>query len=186
MFCPQCGQQQANGIVRYCSRCGFPLDGVIQLLGNGGMMPMYQTSDAPVQISPRRKGVKQGGLLILSGALIVPILAMFASFAHGSAFLEILAALAAIICFIGGPLRMLYAGIFEEGAPKMMRTYGPPVPMHAPQHFGPPAQAPALPPQPARAPTSWRPRPNTAELVNPPSVTENTTRLLEKEDRTDR
>jgi hypothetical protein len=187
MFCPQCGQQQASGVVRFCSRCGFPLDGVIQLLANGGMVPIYRASDEPVQISPRKKGVKQGGLLILSGALIVPILAMFDSFAHGgSAFLQILAALAAIICFIGGPLRMLYAGLFEEGAPKLVRSYGPPVPMHVPQQFGPHGQAPALPPPPARAPNSWRPRPNTAELANPPSVTENTTRLLEKEDRTDR
>lgn len=80
---------------------------------------------------------------------------------------------------------MLYAGLFEEGAPRPVLQYGPPVPMHAPQQFAPRGQAPALPPPPARAPSSWR-RPNTAELANPPSVTENTTRLLDKEDRTDR
>ena len=186
MFCPQCGQQQVSGVIRFCSRCGFPMDGVIQLLGSGGMIPVYRASDEPVQISPRKKGVKQGGVLILSGALIVPILAMFANYANGSAFLEILAALAAIICFIGGPLRMLYAGIFEEGAPKPLRPYGAPMPMHAPPQFVPHGQAPALAPPPARAPSGWRSRPNTAELVNQPSVTENTTRLLDKEDRTDR
>jgi len=185
MFCPQCGQQQVTGVIRFCSRCGFPLDGVIQLLGSGGIMPVYRASDEPVQISPRKKGVKQGGLLLLSGAVIVPILAMFASFTQGSTFLEILAALAAIICFIGGPLRMLYAGVFEEGAPNRLRHYGAPAPMHVPQQFGPHGQAPALPPPPVRTPSSWR-RPNTAELANPPSVTENTTRLLEKEDRSDR
>jgi len=184
MFCPQCGQQQVNGIIRFCSRCGFPLDGVIQLLSNGGNLPMYRTPDEPVPVSPRKKGVKQGGLLLLSGAVIVPILAMFASF---SSFVlpQMLAALAAIICFIGGPLRMFYAAVFEEGAPKPVRMYGPP-PMHLPQQFAPHAPSPALPPPPARPqPTSWR-RPNTAELVNPPSVTENTTRLLDKEDRTER
>jgi len=186
MFCPQCGQQQVTGVIRFCSRCGFPLDAVIQLLGSGGIIPAYRTSDEPVKISPRRKGVKQGGLLLLSGALIVPILAMFASFASGSTFLEILAALAAIICFIGGPLRMLYAAVFEEGAPKPILPYGPPTPIHVPQQFGPHGQVPALPPPPIRAPSSWRARPNTAELANPPSVTENTTRLLEKEDRTER
>jgi hypothetical protein len=68
-----------------------------------------------------------------------------------------------------------------------MRQYQQPVPMHvAPPQFAPQGQAPALPPPAARMPaSSWR-RPNTAELANPPSVTENTTRLLEKEDRTDR
>ena len=180
MFCPQCGQQQVAGAVRFCSRCGFPMDGVIQLLGTGGMFPAYRSPDEPVPISPRRKGVKQGGLLFLSGALIVPIFGMFASFSDAT-FLQILTALAAIICFIGGPLRMLYAGIFEEGAPKPIRAYGP-APMHVPPQFGPPPNRASLPPPPARAP-NWRSRPNTAELANPPSVTENTTRLLEHEER---
>ena len=189
MFCPQCGQQQVTGNIRFCSRCGFPMDGVIQLLGSGGLLPAYRTPDEPIPISPRRKGVKQGFMLFLAGILIVPILGMFASFTNAT-FLEILMALAAIICFIGGPLRMLFAALFEEGAPRPFQPYGPPThmhapPMHAPQQFAPPAQRPALTPPPARPQGAWR-RPNTAELANPPSVTENTTRLLEKEDRTDR
>lgn len=185
MFCPQCGQQQVPGVVRYCSRCGFALDGVMQLLGSGGVLPMYhRTPDEPVQMSARRKGVKQGTILLLSGAVIVPILAVLASFSN-AAFPQVLAALAAIICFIGGPFRMLYAALFEEGAPKRFPTYGPP-PVAVPQQFGPPRQHTPLPaPPPARSPSPWR-RPNTAELANPPSVTENTTRLLDKEDRTDR
>ena len=184
MFCPQCGQQQASGVIRFCSRCGFPLDGVIQLLGTGGMIPVYRSPDEPVPISPRRKGVKQGGMLLLSGAVLVPLLGVLASFGN-SAFLEVLTAFAAIICFIGGPLRMLYAGVFEEGAQRPMNHYAPPMPAPKPQ-FGPPVQHQSLPPAPARPVGGWRPRPNTAELVSPPSVTENTTRLLEKEDRTDR
>ena len=183
MFCPQCGQQQTTGVIRFCSRCGFPLDGVIQLLGAGGMLPVYRNPDEPVSISARRKGVKQGGILLLSGAVVVPLLGVMASFGN-SAFLEILTAFAAIICFIGGPLRMLYAALFEEGAPSPLRMYGPP-PV-ARQQFGPPMQHQALPPPQPRQAAAWRPRPNTAELVTPPSVTENTTRLLEKEDRTER
>jgi hypothetical protein len=185
MYCPHCGQQQVTGVVRFCSRCGFPLDGVIQLLSSGGMLPVYHSSDEPVQISPRRKGVKQGAVLMLSGAVIVPILGVLAS-ASNAVFPEVLAAVAAIICFMGGPFRMLYAALFEEGAPKRMPAYGPP-PVAVPQQFGPPPrQNAALPPPPARSASSWRGRPNTAELANPPSVTENTTRLLDKEDRTDR
>ena len=188
MFCPQCGQQQVTGVIRFCSRCGFPMDGVIQLLNTGGIIPMYRDSDEPAPISPRKKGVKQGGMLLLSGAVIVPILAMFANFTNAT-FLEILAALAAIICFIGGPLRMLFAAVFEEGAPKPFRPYGPPAAMHAqpqPPRFVPHASQQALPPPQVRPPGSWRPRPTTAELASPPSVTENTTRLLEKEDRSER
>lgn len=183
MYCPQCGQQQASGVVRFCSRCGFPLDGVIQLLTTGGMVPVYHQSDEPQPPSPRRKGVKQGAILLLSGAVIVPILGVLASFSN-AAFPQVLAALAAIICFIGGPFRMLYAALFEEGAPRRFPAYGPPPPIPVPQQFGPPRQHTALPPQPVRPP-AWR-KPNTAELANPPSVTENTTRLLDKEDRTER
>lgn len=189
MFCPHCGQQQVTGHIRFCSRCGFPMDGVIQLLGNGGLLPAYREPGEPAPVSPKRKGVKQGGMLFLAGILIVAILGVFASFT-GSAFFEVLTALAAVICFVGGPIRMLFAALFEEGAPRPFQPYGQPIqmhapPMHAPQQFAPPAQRPALAPPPARPQGSWR-RPNTAELVNPPSVTENTTRLLEKEDRTDR
>lgn len=183
MYCPQCGQQQASGAVRFCSRCGFPLDGVIQLLGTGGMLPTYRSPDEPQQMSPRRKGVRQGGILLLSGAVIVPILGVLASFSNAM-FLEILLAFAAIICFLGGPLRMLYAAVFEEGAPNPFTAVPRPymaVPARPPQFNPHPPQS-ALPPPPAQ-PSAWRSRPITAELANPPSVTENTTRLLDKEDR---
>jgi hypothetical protein len=184
MFCPQCGQQQASGIVRFCSRCGFSLDGVIQLLRTGGILPVYHNPDEPVKISPRRRGVKQGGILLLTGAVLVPILGILASF--GSTFFEVLTAFAAVICFLGGPLRMLYAGVFEEGAPNPYRPVPRPyVPAPAPPHqFTPHVQQSALPPQ-SSQPPPWRARPITAELANPPSVTENTTRLLDRDERKD-
>jgi hypothetical protein len=196
MFCPHCGQQQLTDPVRFCSRCGFPMEGATQLVRSGGILPNYAQSNEPKEISPRRRGVKQGGVLFLTGALLVPILGVLTSFSS-AAFLEILTAVAAIICFLGGPLRMLYAALFEEGAPQrpyMMMgppmggasvgPYTPPVPparnvpaMHTPG---------ALPPAPANRTAAWKPRPTTAELPQPPSVTENTTRLLDKEDVSER
>jgi hypothetical protein len=156
---------------------------VIHLLANGGMLPAYRSADdPPPPVSARKRGVKQGGILLLSGAVIVPLLGVLASFGH-SAFLEILTAFAAIICFIGGPLRMFYAAVFEEGAPHKMQPVRPyiPAPIQSRQ-FTPPLQQPGLPPPPVQSPASWR-RPNTAELARPPSVTENTTRLLDKDER---
>jgi len=176
MFCPQCGQQQVAGVVRFCSRCGFPLDGVMQLLSNGGSLPVYRTPDEPVPVSARRKGLKQGGLLLLSGAVIVPILAIFANYGN-STFLEILAALSAVICFIGGPLRMLFAAIFEEGAKPQFQfpsasTYNTPA--------VPAARVAALPPQSVNPAAQWRQPTPTAEINAPPSVTDSTTKLLDK------
>jgi hypothetical protein len=156
----------------------------MQLLNTGGMLPVYREPGTPVEMSPRKKGVRQGGMLFLLGVILVPILGLFASY-FDSRFPEILTALAAIICFIGGPLRMLFAAVFEEGAPRPIQQTARPYmsPPVAPRQFGP-AHNTALPPPSISSTPPWRQRPNTAELANPPSVTENTTRLLDKEDRT--
>ena len=181
MHCPQCGQQQTSGVVRFCSRCGFPLDGVMHLLANGGALPAYQADEGSREMSPRKKGVRQGAALFLSGAVLVPLLGVFNSFTH--LHLDIFIAMAAVICFIGGPLRMLFAALFEEGAPTRRQT--------APSAYMPPTmpaqrgsvRGAALPPQSVNPASGWRPRPNTAEILQPPSVTENTTRLLDEDER---
>jgi hypothetical protein len=67
------------------------------------------------------------------------------------------AALTAVICFIGGILRVLFAAIFEEGAKP--QPY-----MTAPSYMPP-----AVPPAPARV-----------SALPPTSVPDHTTKLLEK------
>ncbi len=150
------------------------------LLSNGGMLPQYPLLDGEQKISPRKKGVKQGVLLMLIGAVLVPLLGVFSSFAPfriGVAF-EFFAAAAAILCFVGGPLRMLYAAILEEGA---QPRHFPVQPFYAPSAISqPPARVSALPPPAANPATGWRQRPHTAEILHPPSVTDGTTRTLEK------
>ena len=180
MYCPQCGQQQITASLRFCSRCGFPLEAVLQVLATGGLLPSFP-GEVSKEPSPRRKGVKQGAMLLLLGIILVPLLGVLSSFNAGNLF-DILTPMAAIFFFLGGLLRMLYAGLFEEGAPRyrpMMPTYAPP-PM--PAQFQATPRASALPPAQVPAPTAWRTRPNTAEIPQPPSITENTTRLLDKED----
>jgi hypothetical protein len=77
---------------------------------------------------------------------------------------------------------MLYAALFEEGAPRL--GIAPPHNAYAPRTL--PASQPApgrvnvLPPANVNPAGGWR-RPNTSELVGRPSVTENTTRLLDKD-----
>ncbi|MEK6336795.1 MAG: hypothetical protein AABM67_17860 [Acidobacteriota bacterium] len=180
MYCPRCGQQQATDSMRFCSRCGFPMEGAMHLLANGGLIPQYQHDVAPKGPSPRKKGVRQGATLMLIGAILVPILAVMAGFAPGRLenVFGFFCALAAIICFLGGPLRMLFAGIFEEGAPppQFMRPISYSPPMVAAQQ----ARV-SLPPAQANPASSWR-QPHTAEILQPPSVTDNTTRLLEKKE----
>ena len=181
MYCPHCGQQQVSEALRFCSKCGFPLEGVIQLLANGGMLPLYQPLEQAKGRSPRRKGVRQGGILLLAGTVVLPILGVLNGFTSGPSVLDILVPLAAIIFFVGGLVRMLFAALFEEGAAthvQVTTTYAPPIQ----DQLGPPARGSALPPLAANPATGWRPRPTSAESFQPHSVTENTTRLLDKDE----
>jgi hypothetical protein len=120
-------------------------------------------------------------MLMLSGMLVVPIVALLSyNLLYDSS--QIIIPLSAMFCFIGGLLRILYALIMEDATPESaaneMSGYGPAA---APQ-FERPARHTALPPAAANTATNWRPRANTAEIYQPPSVTENTTRLLDQED----
>jgi len=182
VHCPQCGQQQVSESLRFCSRCGFPLESVIQLLASGGIFPFHQQFVGSKQLSPRRKGVRQGAVLFLAGAVLVPVLGVLNGFTIGPSFLDILVPLAAIIFFVGGLMRMLYAALFEDGAMQMQSvrpSYAPPVSAQ----INAAARGSRLPPAPNNPATGWRPHPNTAEALQPPSITENTTRLLEKDER---
>jgi hypothetical protein len=124
--------------------------------------------------------------LLLSGALVVPLLGVLSSYFPTSEFLGFLLAIAAIICFVGGPLRMLYAGLFEEGAPTRPHLSPSLYAQAAPPRPGMPShRGAALPPASVNPASAWR-RPNTAELAQPPSITENTTRLLENDEPKDR
>ena len=153
----------------------------MHLLANGGALPGIQPDEGMKEMSPRKKGVRQGAALVLSGAVLVPLLAVLDKYTGLN--LEIFTALAAVILFIGGPLRMLFAALFEEGASTRPRivpaSYVPPA---MPVQRGAAARAPALPPQSVNPASAWRPRPNTAEIPQPPSVTESTTRLLDDQD----
>ena len=39
IHCPKCGQQQTSNEIRYCSRCGFLLTGVSEIVANDGVLP---------------------------------------------------------------------------------------------------------------------------------------------------
>jgi hypothetical protein len=169
--------------MRFCARCGFPLEGAMVLLAHNGMLPRYQTPSGETKISARRRGVKQGAMLMLIGAVLVPLLAIFATFAPnriGTAF-EFFADAAAVLCFMGGPLRMLFAALFEEGA--QQQQFGMPSSYSQPAIQPPAVRVTALPQASATPKLGWRERPQTAEIVAPPSVTDHTTRLLEKAER---
>ena len=176
MFCPQCGQQQASDAARYCSRCGFQLGAVAGLLATGGVAPQLEVEAVPVPDTPKRKGVRLGGKVMLSGLFLMPALGMLSELIGSPEELILVGA----IVFLAGLFRLLYALIFEDGPYRRQLqrqpAYAPPA------QFAAPREAAALPPHqgaPARAYVA--PRADTSELAYRPSVTEGTTRLLDRE-----
>ena len=185
MFCPVCSQEQVSDEVRFCSRCGFLLTGVSQVIANGGVFPKMSKNNDPNAISPRKKGIKQGALLLFLSFIVVPLLAIITIAAEAEPFLVVAAF---ILTFVAGILRMLYAFLFESKSPTAMSENILP---DAIQNIlpGKKGQS-ALPPQqsvpaasyvpPATGAGNWR---ETNDLMQkPPSVTDSTTKLLQKED----
>ena len=182
IFCPRCGQQQISDQTRFCSRCGFLLTGVSEIIANEGLIPEKYVPSKSGKISPKKRGVKQGAMLFLSGILIVPLLAIFfVGILNTEGFIV---AIAALLTFVGGILRMLFALLFESNNPS--ETTLEENVLTASQHFlNKPKSSNALPPQ-QTIPTSayvppaaghWR---DTNDL-EPSSVTDNTTKLLEQD-----
>lgn len=183
MFCPQCGQQQVSGEVRFCSRCGFPLDGVSELLARGGTFYDQSNETGKRKHSARYEGVRRGALLFLIGVVLVPALFVIIGPGDPASFPTLLIPLSAIICFVGGIMRLIYALLFEEGLPREEKTAKQPAFATAEQiaFRANRAHAAQLPPQQSVPVADYlRPQVRTAEIVPPASVTENTTRFLDE------
>lgn len=156
------------------------MTGVGNLLSTGGALPEFAVKMDESTESARKKGLKKGGKLLIAGMILVPVLAVFA--ANDLLINEVIVALAAIITFWGGVLRMLYAGIFEGSESSTLEEKA----VRASQKmFSRNQERPALPAQQTNPASSyvppqagsWR---ETKDLVQP-SVTEETTKFLKKE-----
>lgn len=112
MHCPTCGQQQISDDTRFCSRCGFLLTGVAEVVANGGVIP--GSLENRTASTPRKRGLKQGLFVFLMAFLIVPLIVML-SIAVGAR--PYVAIFSAILLTVGGLLRMAYALMFESSEP---------------------------------------------------------------------
>jgi hypothetical protein len=167
MHCPQCGQEQISGEVRFCKTCGFSLDGVKELLASDGISPAFERQSHKERQSPRRKGVRHGVILLFISMVFMPFIDLIGE--PQGKFLP-------MIFLMAGLMRILYAVIFQEGATRKKKQ----VPITTDQ-LGPAKRRSALPPSHGvSVPAYSARRPETAEMANPPSVTEHTTKLLDE------
>jgi len=110
MHCPKCGQQQITEETRFCSRCGFLLTGVSQVVANEGQLPASAGRN-PEKLSPRRRGVRQGLFFFLLSFLVLPIIMLLTIAAEADPYILFAAA---VIFIVGGLLRAAYALMFES------------------------------------------------------------------------
>jgi hypothetical protein len=179
MFCPKCGLERQSSATSFCSRCGFLLTGTADLIELGGLLPDYRNT-TPSSPSARSRGVKQGLFIFLLSFLIVPLLALVTVFLQMRS--PVLPVLALLLLAVGGALRMVYAWLFEAPAPShnaglprefTVELAGRPQPHPLPDAQSTPVSAYAAP-----GAGRWR---DTNDL-EPRSVTEGTTKLLENEE----
>ncbi len=175
MYCPKCSQQQVSDEMRFCARCGFPLSAVRDVVANAGTpTPTIEL----VEVPRVPKGVRRGMRIILA-SLVFAFFVLMLSLVNEDFVPFLLLCLPVILV---GFLFLLY-GTFVE--PRRSRIKGTALPQpqaaNAPQ-ISAPMHRPQL-SSPAGAPVQdfVAPKVQTAEMVQPPSVTERTTRLLESE-----
>ena len=191
MHCPSCGQQHLSSTehlrplplwrdeIRFCSRCGFPMELVVELLDHGGILPELAELNQKKAIFTRKNGVVFSVFWMILLMLLIPAII---GIANGPGEAQ---AISAVIGLFGGLMMMIGSIALLTSSEdhylltgKKMRSTPETAPgLHRAQHQ-------ALPPQqaiplsvhvPPRA-GSWR---DTNDL-EPSRFTENTTRPLER------
>jgi hypothetical protein len=176
MFCPNCGQERISVETSFCSRCGFLLTGIAEIMEAGGVVALAQKEKRTSKLW-RNRGFKKGLFIFLLTFVVVPILTLIAMGLRAGPILPVVGM---ILLAGGGLLKMIYALMFETAEPSP--------PTSVPTIRGNVnRQHQALPPQQSMPVSSYAP-PGTGSWrdtndLQPTSVTETTTRLLENERR---
>lgn len=179
MYCPRCSQQQVSEETKFCSRCGFPLGLVSEILAHGGFLP---------QLAELYKGKKlftrRNGLIFSLFWFLIFVLILTPLFGITNAPEE-LVAMTAIIGTMGAFIMMLASVLILKKEPGNLELQNHELPIsHLRNLHG--TQPSALPPQQSQPANSYVPPPgtwkaaDTGDFVRPSSVTEGTTKLLEK------
>ncbi len=180
MYCPRCSRGQSLEEMRFCSRCGFPLAGVATLLDNSGIIPKLASD--PAQPPKRRSGIIRESVFLTLLAWAIG-LASTLLWDVGGPF-ESVAKVGSLVFFIlglVGLLRFLYAFMFvKDTVQSPLQTTVPGAPYSRTVAESPTRTA--LPSTQSVPVSDYAPRIKTKEIVSPPSVTENTTRLLDDRD----
>ena len=170
MYCPQCSQQQISDEMHFCSRCGFQLTGVRELMAGGKVLPVHED-----KLESRRvlalKGARSGVVLMLISLPIALVVTVLTASDDDFAVLFLLPVLMMLVGFI----RTCY-GIFCQSRSKELKSAAEKKVVSIPTFRTPENLNAGMPHIQLLQPSK-----QTAEVRQPASVTENTTRLLDED-----
>ncbi len=169
MFCPRCGQQSSDG-VRFCPRCGFHLAGLAAYMAANDDGPAEPSVPRAALMTARRRGMRRAAKLMFTCGVLLPICALLAIEGDAPGPLLLL-----FTAFLAGLAWFVYSWMFGDNVLPVGKDAGR-------RDVGAAGDRSALgAPTFVPAPLFNQQRANTAEIYQPPSVTENTTRLLDKD-----
>ena len=182
MHCPKCGQQQITEQTRFCSRCGFQLGFVAQLLENGGFFPqLAQLNTSKSTFFTRKNGLIFTALWFIFWVMMLP--AFF-----GLANEDDAAGVSAVFGIFTTMMLLIISLAVLKRTPKVFEIPAHQLPVATPDAMYANPSIGALPSQQTQPASTYMPPegawrvPDTGDLVRPGSVTENTTRLLKKDE----
>lgn len=175
MYCPKCSQEQVSEEMRFCSRCGFSLSAVRELVVSENTLVEKGAGAQTGERSCGQKAVLRGAWMMLAGLVLTIFVGLLSAVDDDFAVFFLLP----FFCFVFGVVSVFY-GVFlaDKRARKKAALKANVVPM-MPGQTGIPAALPAARITPIESFPSKRGA--TAEMIQPPSVTENTTRLLDED-----
>lgn len=174
MYCPKCSQQQVSDETRFCSRCGFPLNGVKALLADDGAPQTLETRKTDRSL--RKRDLTIGAALMFVAAFIVAVLTVSMPANHSSRILLLFVAWLLVSLLINIKPMIQYFMRSETGAAD--ENY---LPSKSVGGLFSKAEKASLPAAHSIPADLMMPGVKTADFAKPPpSVTEPTTDLLNK------
>lgn len=168
MFCPKCSQPSSEEI-RFCPRCGLSLVPHAALLAAGDAPAAPSAAAQPPVRTKRQIATRRAGKLMFFSVVLVPIFIGFSIGADGPEPM-----LVPLFAFLAGLAWLVYARLFVDNVVE--------APRQASRRDLAGGERPALGAQQFVPASSFSQPPSiTAEIAPPPSVTEHSTRLLDKD-----
>lgn len=169
MFCPKCSQQSSDE-VRFCPRCGLQLAGLAAYVAGNEYAPVRPEPPPAAELTAKRRGTRRGAKLMFFSVVLFPLFFALCFLVDGPAPLFV-----PFMVFLLGLVMLIYARLFgdelvqvpQRASRKDLNAVGDRPALGSPQ-FNP-------------TPLFNQQRGNTAEIYQPPSITENTTKLLDKD-----